>query len=68
MRETEAVKINHGLVDKLKLQLDSITDTMNGGFGSAPKFPQFPSLSFCINNSSTELENKKIKHTLDRMH
>ena len=67
LRETEAVKINHDIVDKLKLQLDSITDTINGGFGSAPKFPQFPSLSFCINNSSTKLENKKIKHTLDRM-
>ncbi len=67
LRETKAVKINHDIVDKLKLQLDSITDTINGGFGSAPKFPQFPSLSFCINNSSTKLENKKIKHTLDRM-
>ena len=42
-------------------------DTINGGFGSAPKFPQFPSLSFCIDNTSTKLEDKKIKHTLDRM-
>ena len=67
LRETKAVKINHDIVDKLKLQLDSITDTINGGFGSAPKFPQFPSLSFCIDNCSTELEIKKIKHTLDRM-
>jgi len=30
LRETEAVKINHDIVDKLKLQLDSITDTING--------------------------------------
>ena len=67
LRETKAIKIDQDIVNKLKLQLDSITDTINGGFGSAPKFPQFPSLSFCINNSSTESENKRIKYTLDRM-
>ena len=66
-RETEATKIDQSIVDKLKTQLDSITDTINGGFGSAPKFPQFPSLSFCVNNCSTELEIKKIKYTIDRM-
>ena len=67
LRETEATKINQNIVNKLKTQLDSITDTINGGFGSAPKFPQFPSLSFCLNNCSTELEIKKIKYTIDRM-
>ena len=67
LRETEATKIDQSIVNKLKTQLDSITDTINGGFGSAPKFPQFPSLSFCLNNCSTELEIKKIKHTIDRM-
>ena len=67
LRETEATIIDQNIVDKLKTQLNSITDTINGGFGSAPKFPQFPSLSFCINNCSTELEINKIKHTLDRM-
>ena len=67
LRETEATKIDQSIVNKLKTQLDSITDTINGGFGSAPKFPQFPSLSFCLNNCSTELEIKKIKYTIDRM-
>ena len=67
LRETEATKIDQNIVNKLKTQLDSITDTINGGFGSAPKFPQFPSLSFCLNNCSTELEIKKIKYTIDRM-
>jgi len=66
-RETETTKIDGQIMNKLKIQLDSITDTINGGFGSAPKFPQFPSLSFCINNCSTELEIKKVKHTIDRM-
>ena len=67
MRETEVTKIDQCVVDKLKIQLDSVTDTINGGFGSAPKFPQFPSLSFCVDNCSNELDVKKIKHTLDRM-
>ena len=33
-------KINHDVVSRLKSQLESITDTINGGYGSAPKFPQ----------------------------
>ena len=45
-RENEEKVIDQSLIDKLKLQLSSIMDTINGGFGSAPKFPQFPSLSF----------------------
>ncbi len=54
-------------IDKLKKQLNDITDIINGGFGSSPKFPHFPSLSFLIAYSETESEISKIKHTLDRM-
>ncbi len=66
-RENEEKIIDQSLINKLKIQLSSIMDTVNGGFGSAPKFPQFPSLSFYVDNYSTELEKSKIQHTLDRM-
>ena len=66
-RETSELKINHDVLNRLKSQLESITDTINGGYGSAPKFPQFPSLMFSIDYCSSELEKKRITHTLDRM-
>ena len=66
-RENEEKVIDQSLIDKLKLQLSSIMDTINGGFGSAPKFPQFPSLAFYIDNYSTDLEKSKIQYTMDRM-
>lgn len=55
------------LIDKLKNQLNDITDTINGGFGSSPKFPHFPSLYFLIEHSKSNLELSKIQYTLDRM-
>ena len=60
-------KIDDKIIDELKTQLDSSFDTINGGFGSSPKFPHFPSLSFCINNIQSDLDRKKIIHTIDRM-
>ena len=66
-RESKEDNINADTISKLKTQLNSITDTINGGFGSAPKFPHFPSLSFSIANCSSDLDRKKIKYTLDRM-
>ena len=66
-KENEERIIDQSLINKLKLQLNSIMDTINGGFGSAPKFPQFPSLAFFIDNYSTDLEKSKIQHTIDRM-
>jgi uncharacterized protein YyaL (SSP411 family) len=66
-RESQEDNINADTIAKLKNQLNSITDTINGGFGSAPKFPHFPSLSFSIANCSSDLDRKKIKYTLDRM-
>ncbi len=66
-RETVERKIDGDIVNELKLQLDSSVDTINGGFGSSPKFPHFPSLYFCINNINSDLDRKRIIHTIDRM-
>lgn len=66
-RESSSNEINETTIQTLKTQLNSITDTVNGGFGSSPKFPHFPSLFFCINNCVSELDEKKILYTLDRM-
>ncbi len=66
-RENVEKKIDNDIINEVKLQLDSSFDTINGGFGSSPKFPHFPSLSFCINNINSELDRKKIIHTIDRM-
>ena len=66
-RESREDAIDKNTVNQLKTQLDSIVDTINGGFGSAPKFPHFPSLSFSVDNCTSDLDRKKIKFTLDRM-
>ena len=66
-RESVERKIDNEMINELKMQLDSSIDTINGGFGSSPKFPHFPSLSFYINNTFSALDRKKIIHTVDRM-
>ena len=69
LKERESVerKIDDSIVSELKIQLDSSIDSINGGFGSSPKFPHFPSLFFCMDNINSELDRKKIVHTIDRM-
>ena len=66
-RESIERKIDDEIISELKIQLDSSIDTINGGFGSSPKFPHFPSLIFCINNINSDLDRKKIIYTLNRM-
>ena len=65
LQDRESIEdiIDKNTINQLKAQLDSIVDTINGGFGSAPKFPHFPSLSFSVNNCSSDLDRKKIYTT-----
>ncbi|TVR81849.1 MAG: thioredoxin domain-containing protein [Chitinophagaceae bacterium] len=58
------------IFEKLQVNLISNFDNENGGFGQAPKFPQFSSLELLLNLYYTSGKKEflnKLKFTLDKM-
>ncbi len=66
----EATKIDERLIDTAIFQIKQVYDKINGGFGTAPKFPQASTLELAINlyklTNDSDLKDI-ITHTLDSM-
>ncbi|AKS40720.1 thioredoxin domain-containing protein [Wenzhouxiangella marina] len=64
-RQSEAGASVEELAETLMAQLASRFDARHGGFGSAPKFPQVPVLSFLAARSGDEQAEQMLSDTLE---
>ena len=69
LKEFNKEDINYSLVEKVATEFESAFDYEKGGLGRAPKFPQAPSLSLCLNLLANEFADLKpgMVKTLDAM-
>ncbi len=76
LSDSDENEIPIDILEHSMISLESSFDSTNGGFGSAPKFPNFPTLLFLIRqiaeysltNPNKYLNIKKeLEHTLDQM-
>ncbi len=70
-QKIEATKIDNSLETRFIKQIESLFDSINGGFGSAPKFPHTSTLRLAMRLYKLGLSKKRLKnivtHTLYSM-